>query len=92
MNGRLRPGHVVHILNISSDGALVETPRRLLPGSAIDLHLDLPAETVNVRARVLRSTVTAVHAGSVQYRGALLFDRPLEPSPVVPNRESRSRS
>lgn len=74
---RIRPGHVVVILDISSDGALVETVYRLLPNTSVELQLDCVGERIAVRGRVLRCTVAALESCSVIYRGAILFDRAL---------------
>lgn len=74
---RVRPGYEAVVIDISSEGALVETAYRLLPGSAVDLQLEAFARRIAVRGRVLRCAVVVVQAGSVVYRGAILFDRTL---------------
>jgi hypothetical protein len=72
---RIRPGHVAVLLDISTYGAQLETGRRLLPGSTVDLLLALPVGDLIVRGVVLRCSVTRVEAADVRYRGAVAFDR-----------------
>lgn len=71
---RVRPGYDVMVIDISADGALVETAYRLLPGRAVELQFELFARRVAVRGRVLRCAVAAVRPWAVVYRGAILFD------------------
>lgn len=84
---RLRTGHEISLVNVSGGGALVETSARLLPGTAIVLHVVADAGTMAVRARVTRCSVCAIDkTAGVRYRGALAFAdgpqaaRPLEDS------------
>lgn len=72
---RVRPGYIVSLVDISTRGAQLDTDRRLLPGSAVDLLLALQVGGLVVRGRVLRCSVTQVGAGEVRYRGAVAFDR-----------------
>ena len=75
---RIRPGHSATLVDVSARGALVETSRRLIPGTHVELHIDLgPSHRIVVKARVLRSTVSRLCASTVAYRGAVLFDRHL---------------
>ena len=71
---RVRAGEPVTIINVSADGALVETGDRLLPGSTVDLHVEGDHRRATVRGRVLRCHVTRVRPVSMRYRGAILFD------------------
>lgn len=83
---RIRPGHDACVVNVSSDGVLLETARRLVPGASVELHIDQEARRIVARASVLRCSVAVVRADAVMYRGALLFDRPVvlaEPRPFV---------
>ena len=50
---RVRPGQTVVLIDISTHGAQLETERRLLPGSAVDLLLALQVGGLVVRSRVL---------------------------------------
>ena len=74
---RVRPGHQASIIDISAHGTRIETPRRLLPGAPIELHLETACERVVVRGRVLRCSVTTVLASGIWYIGAVHFDRSL---------------
>jgi hypothetical protein len=79
---RLRTGHEISLVNVSGGGALVETSARLLPGTAIVLHVVANDRTIAVRARVTRCHVCAiVNDGGVRYRCAVAFT---EPADVVP--------
>jgi hypothetical protein len=73
-HARVKPGREVLVVNVSSGGVLVETPHRLLPGSAIDLHLRTADRRVSVRGRVLRCAVARLRADDLWYRGAIGFD------------------
>ena len=74
---RIRPGHPVQLIDLSSGGALVEADRRMLPGSAVELQLQAPDRQVTLRGSVLRCCVVRVRPASVSYRGAIAFDRQL---------------
>jgi hypothetical protein len=74
---RVRPGHEVDLVDVSSGGALIEAAHRLLPGSTIDLQLVIRENQVAVRGRVLRCAVARLRAATVFYRGAIGFDRSL---------------
>lgn len=93
-HARVRPGREVLIVNVSSGGVLVETPHRLLPGSAIELQLRTADSRVSVRGRVLRCAVARLRADDLWYRGAIGFDLELpwfsaqEPGYQVPAAES----
>jgi len=77
VKARMRPGREVAVIDVSAGGALIETEQRLLPGTAIDLHLTTPERNVAMRGRVLRCTVARLRSSSVSYRGAIGFDRSL---------------
>jgi len=74
---RVRPGHVVRLIDVSAAGALVETSRRLLPGKAVELHVERGGEQTVVRGRVLRCAVVKIQPTWIYYRGAIGFDRHL---------------
>ena len=74
---RVRPGHVVVVLNISSVGALLETGRRLLPGTVIELQVERRDARLSLRARVVRCVVTVVGAQGLYYRAGVRFECPL---------------
>ena len=76
---RLRPGLDVALVNLSSGGALVETPTRLRPGARTVLQLTGAAGRWTVSGLVLRSWVAAVtREHGVVYRGALVFDEAID--------------
>jgi len=68
----LRPGQQVTLLNISSQGALVESASRLRPGARTEMQLAGPDTRVSVAGRLGRCYVAALEP--IRYRGVLLFD------------------
>jgi PilZ domain len=74
---RIRPGHQVQLIDLSSGGALVEADRRMLPGSAVELQLQAKDRQATVRGSVLRCCVVRVRPASISYRGAIAFHRQL---------------
>jgi hypothetical protein len=74
---RVRPGHVVSVIDVSAAGALVETSRRLLPGKHVELQVERGGEQTTVRGRVLRCAVVKIQQAWIYYRGAIGFDRHL---------------
>ena len=77
VSARVRPGHRAKVIDVSAGGALIETPHRLLPGTAVELHVETRSHRTNVRGRVLRCAVVIVRPSWVCYRGAIGFDRHL---------------
>lgn len=72
----IRPGYSAHLVDVSSGGALLDTPFRMLPGTSVDIRLATRREPhVNVRGEVVRCTV--VRLRPLTYRGAVRFDREL---------------
>jgi PilZ domain-containing protein len=74
---RVRPGHRARLIDVSADGALIETNHRLLPGTCVELHVETRSHRTNVRGRVLRCAIVLVRPSWVCYRGAIGFDRHL---------------
>jgi hypothetical protein len=75
VSARVRPGHDIEVLNVSSGGVLVESCQRLLPGATVELHLQPEGgPPALVRGRVLRCCVARLHANLVSYRGAIEFE------------------
>jgi PilZ domain-containing protein len=71
----LRPGHVVHLIDLSPGGALVQTDRALRPGARVHFNLVLRERSFGLSARVLRCVVwTLDPREGISYRGALQFD------------------
>ena len=75
--GRIRPGHQVRVVNASSLGVLIESSRRLLPGTKVELHLELRDVRHQTRARVVRCEVGVVAAHALIFHGALEVERPI---------------
>jgi hypothetical protein len=80
ITARIRPGHVVWIVDVSAHGALIETGRRLIPGSRIDVHLERCDRQDVLKAAVVRSYVATLRPNVVVFRCALNFERP---SPLI---------
>jgi hypothetical protein len=74
---RIRPGHPAVVVDVSNGGALIETPRRLLPGHAVELIMETGTNKIAVRGHVLRSSVACVRPMSISYRAAIGFERAL---------------
>jgi len=64
------------LVNISETGVLIETRKRLNPGTPTDLFVFLNGERHARRATVVRSNLHAIKSGVV-YRAALRFDKEL---------------
>ncbi len=74
----VRPGQEASLVDVSAAGALLETGRRLLPGTAIELHVGIRGRRALVRGRVLRCAVSDLAGGGgPRYRAAINFDQPL---------------
>ena len=77
-SARIRPGDRAVVIDASPRSVLLETHRRLVPGSVVELQMEISnSERVTIRGRVVRSSVSRLCATSVSYRGAVLFDRHL---------------
>lgn len=74
---RIRPGHPADVLDISGCGALLETRRRLSPGTVIELQWQADGRRHLTRAEVLRCEVAAVLPDAIVYRGAVRFEHDL---------------
>ena len=76
---RLQPGLEVALVNLSTGGALVETPTRLRPGVRAVLRLTDAAGSWTVSGLVSRSWVSALaREHGVVYRGAVVFDEAID--------------
>ncbi len=73
----LRPGLLVHIVNISATGVLLESPARLRPGRRAELQL--AARDGDARSlccgRITRCAVAGI--SPMVFRGAVDFEKPL---------------
>lgn len=72
---RIRPGHEAEVVDLSSTGALVIVTRPLRPGLFVVLQFVGLSTRTLVRARILRSWVSAITADAVRYHAAVGFDR-----------------
>jgi hypothetical protein len=82
---RIRPGHDVQVLNLSSLGALIQSTTRLVPNSRVELRFGRNGQARTIRARIVRSYVCAIDSDVVFYRSALAFDQILEFSTIRSN-------
>ena len=95
VRARIRPGHLATVVDVSAGGVLVDTAHRLLPGTNVELQLESEHRSAKIRGRVVRCSVARVSPESVNYRGAIAFDRHLpwyeeDDGYDVPNVEKRS--
>ena len=67
----LRPGCLVAVLDLSANGAQVQSERPLRPGSRIHVRVAARNWTLAVAADVVRCSVWILQADAVIYRGAL---------------------
>lgn len=86
LRGRVKPGQSVRVINLSPRGALLESSRRLLPGSRIDVHLECCHFQHVTRATVVRCYIGLLLPHAVLFRAAIEFDRRLERWQLVPER------
>jgi hypothetical protein len=74
VRARVRPGHTLVVVDVSSGGALVEASCQLRPGSRIEVHLENDDRRQMVGANVTRCSVAAIDATvGITYRAALCF-------------------
>ena len=71
-------GADVKVVDISTQGVLLETTSKITPGRTVDLRLLGQDKDLNVPARAIRSEVASVDAMGVRYRVAAAFSRPIE--------------
>jgi hypothetical protein len=74
----------VRVIDLSCRGALVESSRRLFPGSRVDVHLECGRFRHRTRATVVRCYVGLLLPNGVLFRAAIEFDRHLERWLVAP--------
>jgi PilZ domain len=79
VRGRVRLGHGLLIVDVSSRGALVEGRSPLRPGSRVEVQLETDARRELIAARVMRCGVVAIDPeAGVTYRAALAFTETCE--------------
>jgi hypothetical protein len=74
---RIRPGREVRVLDLSLSGVLVEGELRLLPGSLVEIQVNLDRLEGRTRGRVERCHISALGSGPPRYRAAITFESPL---------------
>lgn len=76
---RLWPRLAATLINLSEEGAVVETSIALRPGAHAGVHLTGASGGWQASGRVTRSWVASVvPEGGVRYRGAVVFDRRID--------------
>jgi hypothetical protein len=76
--GRIKPGQAIRVMDLSARGALLESPRRMLPGTSVEVLLECCDFRHLTRATVVRCHVGALLPHAVLFRAAIEFDRRLE--------------
>jgi hypothetical protein len=74
LQARIRPGHAAAVVNVSAGGVLIETSRRLLPGTFVEISMQSESQSATRRGRVLRCAVIRLRPDAVHYRAAVQFD------------------
>ncbi|MFN7914402.1 MAG: PilZ domain-containing protein [Vicinamibacterales bacterium] len=75
LTGRIRPGHQVRVVDISRSGILIDSARRLLPGTQVDVQLEAGPQRHACRARVVRCGVATLQPQLVIYRAGLELEQ-----------------
>ncbi len=77
---RVRPGLAATLVNLSEEGAVIETGTSLRPGAQAAIQLTSAKAARSICGQVVRSWVAAIlpDEGGVRYRGALMFERPVD--------------
>lgn len=77
---RVRPGLTATLVNLSEEGAVIETGTSLRPGAQAAIQLTSAKAARSISGQVVRSWVAAIlpDEGGVRYRGALMFERPVD--------------
>jgi hypothetical protein len=79
VSARVRPGHVVQVIDVASGGVLVEGGKGLRPGAAIDFQIETVRQRATLRGRVLRCVVSRLQPNAVCYRTAIALDGGMPP-------------
>jgi hypothetical protein len=74
---RSSSGSEIEVDNISRGGALLQTRKRMMPGSRIQLRLVSVAGEMPLTGFVLRSSISSPK-GMPRYQTAVVFERPLQ--------------
>ena len=74
ISARVRPGHRVHVVDVSASGALVEAARPFRPGADVDMQFERADQRLRIAATVVRCGVTAIDPErGPTYRAAVSF-------------------
>ena len=72
----LRPGCMVHVVDVSAGGALLQSGRPLRPGARVHFQIVTTVRAFSLVATVLRCEVWMLDSlRGVTYRGALQFEQ-----------------
>ena len=75
LSARVRPGHPVHVVDVSEGGALLEATRPFRPGADVEVQFERADRRVRVSAVVIRCGVTAIDPErGPTYRAAVAFN------------------
>jgi hypothetical protein len=74
---RVRPGHDVIVVNLSSSGMLVEGTCRLHPGCLVESRLFFDRGPLQIDGEVVRAFVSAVDRVGLRYRAGIAFALPI---------------
>lgn len=72
---RVRPGIQATLVDLSSNGAQLETAHRLLQGRFVHIQFLTERGVTTVRGRTVRNHVSLLSASVIRYRSAVRFDR-----------------
>jgi hypothetical protein len=79
ISARVRPGHRVHVVDVSTGGALLEAARPLRPGAAVEVQFERTEGRVRISATVVRCGIAAIDPEhGPTYRAAVAFTETLE--------------
>jgi len=74
ISARVRPGHRVHVVDVSAGGALLEAAQPLRPGADVEVQFERAGERVRISATVVRCGVAALDPDrGPTYRAAVSF-------------------
>ena len=79
LSARVRPGHHVQVVDVSTGGALFEAPRPLRPGADVEVLFERADRRLRLTATVLRCGIAAIDPErGPTYRAAVSFSESFE--------------
>jgi hypothetical protein len=60
LSARVRPGHRVHVLNVSAGGALLEAARPLRPGAGVEVQFERTHGRLRICGTIVRCSISAL--------------------------------